>query len=33
MKYCQKINGDVDFSIDEWNKQYEALELLNLSED
>ncbi len=30
--YCQKINGDIDFSIDEWNKQYKALELSNLSQ-
>ncbi len=30
--YCQKVNGDVDFSINEWNTQYGALELSNLSE-
>ena len=22
MFYCQRISGDVDFSIDEWNKQF-----------
>ncbi len=32
MKYCQKVNGEVGFSIDDWNETYKALELTNLSE-
>lgn len=30
--YCQKINGSENFSIDDWNEQYEALEKSKLSE-
>lgn len=30
--YCQNICGSEDFSIDEWNKTFLALEKTNLSE-
>lgn len=31
MFYCQNVCGDVDFSIDEWNKVYD--EVKNMSEE
>lgn len=30
--YCQNICGDVDFSIEEWNKTYNEIKDLGLSE-
>lgn len=30
--YCQNANGQEDFSIDDWNKSYEEVHLMNLTE-
>lgn len=31
--YCQKVCGEVEFSIDDWNNESAALDLTNLSEE
>ena len=31
--YCQHLVGDVNFSIDEWNKVYNEIKDLNLTEE
>lgn len=30
--YCQKVCGEIDFSIDEWNETSKALNLTNMTE-
>lgn len=31
--YCQKVCGEIDFSINEWNETSKALDLTDMSED